>query len=132
MAAMQGVSQAAAVGMTGYHAAKGLGTMWNEGKFNGREFGAAIKSGIDAVTGGLGTTDSVLGAGRAAANCVNSHGTFGCIRAAGRGVANGVGSMATATKSCFRNNGVGGCVGSAASATGKGLYRLLLFFIVSR
>ncbi len=121
MGAMQGVSQAAAVGLTGYHAAKGLGTMWNEGKLNGHEFREAIKSGIDAVTGGVGTTDMVLGAGRATANCVNSHGAFGCISAAGRSVAHGIGHVARATKSCFENNGVGGCVGSAASATKRGV-----------
>ncbi len=115
MGAMQGASQVVAVGLTGYHTAKGLGSMWNEGKFNGHAFGQALKSGIDAVTGGVGTTDSVLGAARATANCVNQHGYSGCVRAAGRSVANAAGYAAHATKSCFREKGFGGCMSSAAS-----------------
>ncbi len=122
LGAVQGLSQAAAVGLAGYHGAKGFGQMWTDGTFNGHEFGSALKSGIDAITGGVGTVDAVLGAGRTVGNCVNNHGATGCARAAFVETGRLARTAEQSTEKCFRQHGFYGCIGSAGRATGEGLW----------
>jgi hypothetical protein len=43
LGAIQGVSQGVAAGLAGYHAAKGIGSMWTQGTLNGHEWGQAAK-----------------------------------------------------------------------------------------
>ncbi len=94
-------------------------------------------------TGGVGTTDMVLGATRATGNCINNHGVWGCGRAASTQVAHAVHQvLATrerpetpshrsphkkgydASRACFAERGASGCLGHAAAATGSGLWSM--------
>jgi hypothetical protein len=91
----------------------------NTGRLDTHELGSAVKNGIDAVTFGLGTSDMVIGATMATSNCINNHGTTGCVLAAERSISSAVRRTSDRVGVCTRQHGVAGCVEQGAVHAGQ-------------